>query len=53
MKANLIMGSDGASLTRPAWTSENLYAYKDKHVRARFDRPPILKDYYVRGRGLR
>ncbi len=36
------------SLMRPAWTSEDLYAYRHLHLRNR-----VLKDHFVATRGFR
>jgi len=46
---------DSKSLARPAWTSNDLHAYRHKHVQEkRFGddtRPHIIKNYYVKSLG--
>jgi hypothetical protein len=44
--------SDSRSLNRPAWTQNDLHAYRHKHVMPKNSSDPaILRDYYVKSNG--
>jgi len=40
------------SLERPSWTQNNLHAYRDRITKVQ-GRTVIMKDYYVKTKGLR
>ena len=39
------------SINRPAWTSDDLRAYRHKRTNIRFNNG-VIKDYYVKSEGL-
>jgi hypothetical protein len=45
-KPKLELGSR-ESLNRPAWTQDDLHAYRHKHTRGR-----IVRDYYANSKGV-
>lgn len=51
-KHDIELGGDRRSLDRPGWTSADLHAYRHKHGTRRNGLVFIVKDYYVKSRGL-
>lgn len=46
------LGDDSRSLNRPAWTQDDLHAYRHKHLTQRHKGwLSIIKDYYVKTKG--
>ena len=51
-KKDIELGSDSRSLDRPAWTSEDLFAFNHKHRFNIKTREPLTENYYIRRQGL-
>jgi len=52
-KEKIVFENNIGSLDRPAWTQNDLHAYRNKYVLSRgSNAPSVLIDFYVKTHGL-